>query len=540
MLFGYRRRTGTLRAGPRSGNFAGPHKPSTAVVMRTSTDPLLSQRTSGVLLHITSLPGPSGSGDLGANAYHFVDWLVSAGQSLWQILPLSPVGPGNSPYASPSSFAGNPLLVDLEDMVRSGWLHATPEIFLEPSHCDFDTVVPYRMARLHDAWQGFAQGALNPERAEFAAFCAEQSHWLDGYALFMALEARYGQPWTHWPTPLAQREPGALAAMAAELRNDVMFFSFVQWRFAVQWGRLRDYAHTLGVSIIGDAPIFVAHHSADVWIHASQFELDDCGEPSVVAGVPPDYFSATGQRWGNPLYRWSAMQAGGFSWWKARLKHLLSLVDIVRVDHFRGFDTYWEIPATELTAAVGQWRTGPGKVFFDALGATPSNKMPSPALPIIAEDLGEISPSVTVLRLACGFPGMRVLQFAFGDTPANPYLPHNYEPQTVAYTGTHDNNTCAGWWHAASPVERQAARNYLGPQADVEIHWAMMQSLSQSVANTMIVPFQDVLGLDASHRMNTPGQPSDCWQWRFEWSQVGDDPAQRLASLTQAHGRNRS
>ncbi|MBK9345182.1 MAG: 4-alpha-glucanotransferase [Burkholderiales bacterium] len=510
--------------------------------MSPSAHPLLSHRQSGVLLHITSLPGAHGSGDLGANAYHFVDWLVAAGQRLWQILPLSPVGPGNSPYTSPSTFAGNPLLVDFDDLVRNGWLRSEAPTEWDVQHCDFDRVTPYRMARLRAAWLGFQQKNDATDGAEFSTFRAEQAHWLDGYALFMALDVCYGQPWTDWPAALAQRDPQALAAASEDLADEVGFFSFVQWRFGVQWQALRDYAHDNGVAIVGDAPIFVAHHSADVWMNAAQYQLDEHGAPTVVAGVPPDYFSTTGQRWGNPLYRWDAMQADGFAWWKARLQHLLGLVDIVRVDHFRGFDTYWEIPASEPTAVAGQWCAGPGKALFDALlGAESEAGTESAAtngLPIIAEDLGEITPAVVALRQACGFPGMRVLQFAFGDTPANPYLPHNYAAQTVAYTGTHDNNTSVGWWQSASAAEQDAVRRYLGPQVDTEIHWAMLQALSQSVANTVIIPFQDVLGLDGAHRMNTPGQATDCWQWRFDWRAIGDEPARRLAALTRAHGRN--
>jgi 4-alpha-glucanotransferase len=277
-----------------------------------------------------------------------------------------------------------------------------------------------------------------------------------------------------------------------------------------------------------------------VWLNADLFRLDAQGEPTVVAGVPPDHFSATGQRWGNPLYRWDAMADDGFAWWKARLTQLLTLVDVVRLDHFRGFESYWEIPASEPTAASGQWRDGPGKALFDALATMHEQHGAGKSLPIIAEDLGIITPAVTALRRECGFPGMRVMQFAFGDTPANPYLPHNFEAQTVAYTGTHDNDTSLGWWRTASVTERHAARAYLGPQADIEIHWAMMQSLSQSVANTVVFPLQDVLGLDGAHRMNTPGVAQGCWQWRFTWSQIPEETARRLGGMTHAHGRNLS
>lgn len=505
--------------------------------MSSAVSPLLSQRASGVLLHITSLPGPHGSGDLGAEAYHFVDWLVSAGQRLWQILPLSPVGSGNSPYNSPSTFAGNPLMVDLEDLIRHGWLSDRPDNWFAPGHCDYERVASYRMGCLREAWQGFGEQAQPSEWLEFESFRAQQAHWLEGYALFMALEARHGKPWTEWPQALLQREPGAIARATMQLADDLGFFGFIQWRFSLQWRCLREYAHAHGIYIVGDAPIFVAHHSADVWVNAQQYQLDPDGAPTVVAGVPPDYFSVTGQRWGNPLYRWDVMAADGFAWWKARLGRLLDWVDVVRLDHFRGFESYWEIPASEPTAAAGCWRPGPGKALFDALGEA-FDASAGFSLPIIAEDLGIITDGVTALRKACGFPGMCVMQFAFGDSPANPYLPHNFEAQTVAYTGTHDNDTSLGWWQTASAVERHGARCYLGPQVDAEVHWAMMQSLSQSQARTVIFPFQDVLGLDGAHRMNTPGVSQGCWEWRFDWHQVDAGPAKRLAELTHAHGRN--
>lgn len=499
---------------------------------------VFARRTSGVLLHLTSLPGARGCGDLGAQAYRFVDWLAAAGQRLWQILPFSPVGPGNSPYHSASTFAGNPLLLDLEELERCGWLAPRPDPGFESARCDFERVAPYRMDCLREAWQGFVHQAQPADWAEFTEFRAQQAHWLEGYALFTALEARHGKPWTRWPAALAQGEPVALAAAAGSLADELGFSSFIQWRFFVQWQRLRDYAHARGVLVVGDAPIFVAHHSADVWLNAELYWLDAQGEPTVVAGVPPDHFSATGQRWGNPLYRWDAMAADGFAWWQARLAHLLALVDVVRLDHFRGFESYWEIPAAEPTAVAGRWRAGPGQVLFDSLAPAQDRQGAGDPLPIIAEDLGIITPAVTALRQACGFPGMRVLQFAFGDTPANPYLPHNYEAQTVAYTGTHDNDTSLGWWQAASVGERHAARCYLGPLADTEIHWAMMQSLSQSLANMVLFPLQDVLGLDGAHRMNTPGVAQGCWEWRFDWGQVPEAAARRLAELTHAHGRN--
>ena len=499
--------------------------------MRDHTHPLLARRASGVLLHLTSLPGRHGSGDLGTAALHFLDWLASAGQSIWQILPLTPPGAGHSPYQSPSAFAGSPWLVDLDALAAHGWLTLPQDPGFDAGHCDFHRVLPYRLTALRAAWQGFQTRASQEERAALADFAQHHADWLDDYALFMVLQEHHGAPWTQWPEAYARHDPAALDALRHQAGAELGFWHFVQWQFDVQWQRLRRAAHARGIHIAGDAPIFVAHHSADVWAHAGQFLLDADGATPVVAGVPPDYFSATGQRWGNPLYRWDAMARDGYRWWQRRLAHLLSQVDLVRLDHFRGFDAHWEIPASAPTAEGGQWRSGPGLDFFRAMEGALG------PLPVIAEDLGIITDAVTRLRHACGFPGMRVMQFAFGDTAHNPYLPHNFEPQTVAYTGTHDNDTTVGWWQQASLAEHHAARNYLGPQAESEFHWAMIQSLSQSVARTLVIPFQDVLGLDGRHRMNTPGQAEGCWTWRFDWSQVDNTPAARLAAMARAHGR---
>lgn len=494
--------------------------------------PLLARRSSGVLLHITSLPGPHGSGDLGAGARHFIDWLAAAGQRFWQILPLSPAGPGNSPYQSVSAFAGSPLMVDLDDLVHQGWLPWMARRGFDEHRCDFERVAPYRMACLRKAWDGFSQRASEACRAELAAFCEQQVHWLEDYALFMVLDDRHGGPWSRWPAALAHREPDALAAVREQSAHALGFWRFVQWRFWVQWQRVRRHAHERGVAIVGDAPIFVAHHSADVWAHADGFLLDEQLEPQVVAGVPPDYFSPTGQRWGNPLYNWETMARQGFRWWKDRLTHLLDQVDVVRLDHFRGFEAHWEIPASEPTAVAGQWRPGPGLPFFESIADELGT------LPIIAEDLGMITPEVSALREACGYPGMRILQFAFGNGPDNPYLPHRLEPGCVAYTGTHDNETTVGWWASAPAGEKHFARDYLGELVNTEPHWALIRALSMSVANTVIVPFQDVLGLDTRHRMNTPGLATGCWEWRFQWDQVDHTPAERLAAMTRAHGRS--
>jgi 4-alpha-glucanotransferase len=387
------------------------------------------------------------------------------------------------------------------------------------------------MACLRNAWTGFTQRASETDLTHLAAFCAEHAHWLDDYALFMVLDERHGGPWSDWPEPLAQRHAQALAELRASAATELGFWQFVQWRFWVQWQRLREHARAAGVHMVGDAPIFVAHHSADVWAHSDQFLLDEEQQPAVVAGVPPDYFSTTGQRWGNPLYRWEAMAHTGYRWWKDRLAHLFQQVDMVRLDHFRGFDSYWEIPATEPTAMNGQWRRGPGLALFEAVHAELG------ALAIIAEDLGDITDDVTRLRLDCGFPGMRILHFAFGGDAANPYLPHHYEPNTVAYTGTHDNDTTVGWWRHAPAPERLAVCDYMGPTMHTEPHWTLIRTLSQSVANTVVIPFQDVLGLDEHHRMNTPGVALGCWEWRFDWRQVDHTPAERLHAMAKAHGR---
>lgn len=499
--------------------------------MSDAPHPLLARRTSGVLLHLTSLPGPHGSGDLGREAHHFLDWLVSAGQSLWQILPLTTPGPGHSPYQSLSAFAGSPWLVDLEDLVQRGWLAALPDPGFGPGPADFDRVIPWRLAALQQAWAGFQARATPADRAALATFRDTQADWLQDYTRFMVLHERHGAHWTAWPDALARHEPAALAALDRASGPAQGFWAFVQWCFERQWQQLREAAHRRGLAIAGDVPIFVAHHSADVWAQPALFELDARGEPTVVAGVPPDYFSATGQRWGNPLYDWDAMARDGWRWWTRRLARLLAQVDVVRVDHFRGFESCWAIPASEPTAVGGEWRPGPGRALFDALRAALG------PLPLIAEDLGLITEAVRALREDCGFPGMRVAHFAFGDTPDNPYLPHNHAPAAMACPGTHDNNTTVGWWLALDEGTRQAVRAYLGPEADTAIHWALIRALSQSVARTLIVPFQDVLGLDGAHRLNVPGQAEGCWTWRFDWSQVDAAPAARLAALTAAHGR---
>ena len=492
-------------------------------------------RSSGVLLHPTSLPGPHGSGDLGPSAHHFVDWLHSAGQRLWQMLPLGGIGPGNSPYMSSSAFAGNLLLIDLAELQQRGWLDAGA-LARPPAgdvhRIDFATMVPWRMQRLTDAASRFASQASAADRQDFEAFCIAQADWLDDYALFMALcEASDWADWCHWPAGLAQREPTALAQARLQHQARIAFYRFCQWCFLRQWAALRAHAHSQGVKIIGDAPIFIAYQSADVWARQDLFELDAAGHPSVVAGVPPDYFSATGQRWGNPLYRWSAHAAEGYAWWIQRIRRTLALVDIVRIDHFRGFADYWEIPASEPTAVTGRWLPGPGMALFDAIAAALG------PVPVIAEDLGVLSSAVTDLLRDSHFPGMAILQFAFGGGAENPFLPHKHHHHSVVYTGTHDNDTSTGWWaHSASDAERHHARAYLGSDGH-DIAWALMRAASASVADTVVHTMQDILVLPSAGRMNLPGSASGWWVWRFDWPQVHPWHSQRLADMTRLFGR---
>jgi 4-alpha-glucanotransferase len=491
-------------------------------------------RTSGVLLHPTSLPGPHGSGDFGAEARNYVDWLVAAGQQLWQILPLGGIGPGNSPYMSTSAFAGNVLLIDLAELAQHGWLDAAdllPGPGLDAEHVNFAAVVPFRMERLARAARRFADAGSAAQRAEFARFEQANADWLTDYTLFMALcEAHDWADWCDWAPALARREPAALAAARQTHAERIAFWAFCQWSFFRQWAALKAYANGRGVQIVGDAPIFIAHQSAEVWTNQALFELDATGRPTVVAGVPPDFFSATGQRWGNPLYRWSEHAKDGYAWWVERVRRTFELVDIVRIDHFRGFAGYWEIPASEPTAIKGRWVPGPGEALFKAIA-----KALGP-LPIIAEDLGVITPDVESLRKKFAFPGMRILQFAFGGDPADRFLPHNHEPDTVVYAGTHDNDTVAGWWAGAGDKERHFVRGYLATDGH-DMPWSMIRAACASVADTAVHPMQDVLALPSECRMNLPGQGQGWWTWRFQWAQVHPWHAQRLHELCRLYGR---
>jgi 4-alpha-glucanotransferase len=491
-------------------------------------------RASGVLLHPTSLPGPHGSGDFGPEAYHFVDWLVAGGQRLWQLLPLAGIGPGNSPYMSNSAFAGNVLLIDLAELHQQGWL-AAEDLAVVPGldgpQVNYAVMYPFRMERLAKAAAAFAAAGTTTQREDYQRFLTEQASWLEDFALFMALcETKHWADWHSWEPALAKRQPAALAAARKQHAERIEFWRFCQWRFFRQWALLKAYANGKGVQIIGDTPIFIAYLSAEVWANQHLFELDDAGKPTVIAGVPPDFFSATGQRWGNPLYRWKAHAKDNFAWWVERIKRTFELVDIVRIDHFRGFAGYWEIPASEPTAVKGQWVPGPGEPLFKAI-----NKALGP-MPIIAEDLGVITPDVDALRKKFGFPGMRILQFAFAGDASDRFLPHNYEADTVVYTGTHDNDTVAGWWASATDHERHMARGYLGTDGH-DMPWTMIRAAMSSVADTAVHPMQDVLALPTSGRMNYPGQESGWWGWRFEWSQVQPWHAGRLAEFTKLYGR---
>jgi 4-alpha-glucanotransferase len=500
----------------------------------TSIPEWFGRRRGGVLLHPTSLPGPAGIGELGASCRDWVRWLTQSGCSLWQVLPLGPTGYGDSPYQCFSAFAGNPLLIALDYLVEKGLL-LREEIAVSPAfpddHVEFGEVIAHKNRLLDLAARHFAHRASADLKGSFEAFRAEQAFWLEDYALFMALkEAHDNRSWTEWGSEFVARQAGALDEARKRLKARIESVRVQQFLFFEQWNALHRHAHDAGIVIVGDVPIFVAHDSADVWANARLFHLDAAGRPTVVAGVPPDYFSETGQRWGNPLYRWDAMQGDGYAWWIARLKSTLSLVDVVRLDHFRGFEAYWEIPAEAPTAETGRWVLGPGEEFLDAV------QREFGALSLIAEDLGVITPEVTALRNAFNLPGMKVLQFAFDTGPDNPFLPHNYTRMAVAYTGTHDNDTTRGWYETASEGARDYCRQYLMTDGR-EIAWALIRAIWSSVANWAVTPLQDVLSLDASARMNHPGRSDGNWSWRVRPEQLTADAAGRLRDLSQRYGR---
>ncbi len=496
------------------------------------------QRAAGILLHPTSLPGPHGLGDLGPGARAFADWLARAGQSWWQVLPIHPVGQGNSPYSGGSAFAGEPRLISLLDLVDDGLLtrHEVGEV-LPAERADYTGAWALRDRLLRRARDRFGPDAA------YAHFKATSAHWLDDYALFEALRAAHGTNWTHWPVPLRGHDPSALARARRELASEIALVEFQQFLFARQWQRLREHCRERGIRLIGDIPIFVAHDSADVWAHPLYFCVDEHGEPTYVAGVPPDYFSETGQRWGNPLYVWQRLAQDGYRWWIDRLRVLATRFDLVRLDHFIGFVRFWEIPASEPTAVNGRYVPGPGEPFFAAVRAALGG------LPFIVEDLGEVTPEVRALRDRLGLPGMRVFQFGFGeDVQAVEFKPHHYVPNCVAYTGTHDNDTIAGWFDQAGPrsaeqhaSERAAAIEYLaGPGATAlpgSPHREILRALYASVAHTVIAPMQDILGLPSEARMNTPGEAEGNWMWRLAEGALSDALASELRALARVYER---
>ncbi len=491
-------------------------------------------RVSGVLAHPSSFPGPHGMGDLGGEAYRFVDWLALAGQRRWQVMPLGPTGFGDSPYAALSAFAGNPLLISLdrlrgEDLLDDADLESYPQ--LDGWQVEFGVVIGSKFPLLRRAFDRFRRGAAADQRAGFQAFCEREAGWLDDFALFMALkDAHGGRAWTDWPEPLLARDPGALAEWTTRLDAEIRYYKFTQFQVARQWGDLRRYANDRGVRIIGDLPIFVAHDSVDVWANRTLFQLDARGHPAMVAGVPPDPFAATGQLWGSPVFDWPAMAVDGYGWWVARMRGMLSQVDIIRIDHFRGFAAAWVVPAGDETAAGGHWEAGPGRAFFDALREAVGD------VEIIVEDLGVITPDVIALRESLGLPGMKVLQFAFGEDPDNPYLPHNYERNDVVYTATHDNQTTIGWFGGLPEHTRVAVQRYIGNDGS-DIAWDMIRLAESSVADLAIVSLQDIMRLGDEARMNTPGRPGGNWTWRYLPHQLHDGLAAGLRELTSTYGR---
>jgi len=503
-------------------------------------------RVAGILLHPTSLPGPHGIGELGPAAHAFVDFLHETGQGLWQVLPLGPTSYGDSPYQCFSSFAGNPLLVSLERLREHGWLSAADlgePPGLDPRSVDYGRVIAWKRPLFEKAFEAFGSRASSQQREAFEAFSSSHAGWLADFSLFMALKQSHaGAAWSSWERGLAQREPDALARASRELARERQVAEFAQWLFYEQWAELRAAARARGVRLMGDVPIFVAHDSADVWAHPELYHLGEDGRPALQAGVPPDYFSATGQLWGNPLYRWEAHARSGYAWWIARLRSVFELVDVVRLDHFRGFEAYWEVPGDALTAIHGRWVTGPGAAFFEALREALGER-----LELVAENLGVITPEVEALRSAFSLPGMAILQFAFGSgAHGNAFLPHNYERRSVVYTGTHDNDTVAGWWSAGvgdstrTPAEvereRERALAYVGGDGS-EIHWDFVRTLYVSVADTAIVPLQDVLGVSSEGRMNLPGRASGNWRWRYAASDLTPEVRRRLLAITEASGR---
>jgi 4-alpha-glucanotransferase len=491
------------------------------------------------------LPGPYGIGELGGEAYRFVDFLRESEQSIWQVLPLGPTGYGDSPYQSFSSFAGNPLLISIEKLLEEGLLEPSdvmdkPEL---PEHeVDFGPLIQWKLPVLRKAHQRFRSEATEQQKSDYEQFSQMNGTWVDDFSLFMAIKAAHNhRPWYEWEPELVTRNQEALARWNVDHNEEVDAHRFNQYLFSRQWSALREYANSRGVRIMGDIPIYAAHDSADCWAHPDLFHVDETGHATLVAGVPPDYFSATGQYWGNPIYRWDRMAENGYEWWIDRMRCTFARLDAIRIDHFRGFEAYWEIPASEETAINGHWVQGPGTALFDAI----RNALGE--LPIVAENLGIITPEVEAMRKKLGFPGMAVLQFAFGTDRNSPgILPHTYETDTAAYTGTHDNDTTVGWWNTTGEGTTQSpeqiaqehafARAYLHCD-EAEIHWGFIRVIMASVADLAIMPLQDIFGLGSETRMNAPGTLGGNWRWRYRAEMLTSEASKRLARLTTLFGR---
>ncbi|MFH1625600.1 MAG: 4-alpha-glucanotransferase [Pseudomonadota bacterium] len=497
----------------------------------------MKRRGSGILLHISSLPSPFGIGDFGPWAYRFADFLAETKQAFWQILPLNPIEPAysGSPYHSISAFACNFLLISPEFLVRDGLLtkkdiESIPRFLKE--RVDYQAVVAYKEQLLYRAYEGFKKETTN---YEYKKFCEENSSWLEDFALFITLKDHcYGRVWSEWPPEIRDRDREALQQLAEKLRDRMEFQKFLQYIFFKQWSSLKLHCNQKGIQIIGDIPIYVEYDSVDLWTNPEIFKLNSERRPYVVSGVPPDYFSATGQLWGNPVYRWEVLRQKGYDWWVRRIEQDLKLFDLVRVDHFRGFVGYWEVPARESTAMNGRWVEAPAEDFFKALLKR------FPYLPIIAEDLGVITPDVREVMNRFAFPGMKVLLFAFGDdVPTNPYIPHNHIQNSVVYTGTHDNNTVKGWFEReATPAEKERLFRYLGRKTSAEeVHWEFIRLAMMSVADTVIIPMQDILGLDEEARMNRPATTQGNWLWRLLPEQLIPQVSTRLLEITEIYGR---
>ena len=495
------------------------------------------KRVCGILLHVTSLPSYGGVGDFGPAAYAFVDFLAAGKQRLWQVLPLSPTGFGASPYSALSAFAGNPLLISLEWLVRDGWLAGEAIAGLPGADgpCDFVVAEAAKVPLIEQAAAAFLDHANDEQRGRFQRFCVDNASWLVDYAMFDVLRERFDQAsWNVWPREYAHREPEAIATLLKESGRELAVAQVVQFFFNEQWCALRGFCASRDIRILGDVAIFVNYDSADVWTHPEIFELNEEREPLRVSGVPPDYFSATGQRWGNPLYKWAYLEEHGFDWWVARLRRALTLYDTTRLDHFRGFEAFWSIPAEDETAINGYWIKAPGRALFKRLNEVFGT------LPFVAEDLGVITKEVDELRLAFDMPGMRVLQFGFSDRGAHLYLPHEFVPNTVVYTGTHDNNTTLGWWRdGATERERTNLHTYLQPiERDEDVVWAMIRSAASSVAETCILPLQDVLELGSEARMNVPASSTGNWSWRYAGDALRPELAERLAAIMEMTDRD--